>query len=334
MEEEFTDLQRWLLLGHGKPVRISKVGEHTSKSRDLPIVATDGSKNVRVTWFGYNYYSYFLGVELKRLIPATLLYPISSIFGRYALSGHVNTEIAPPITNFQKVYHNCTPIQIFGGECGDGFSSALIIRYLEEVSKLDTKAILDVCLRKTRYGSIDDLDGNGIEFGKLAQILDLLACKEITYFDFDVKNAPVEIFERLNVDWFDSNLVGGKSSVHVTMQKNIFLPPLPLPAEIFVDLKDTELNCHIPQEGQERPTENRWNNYLIFKIPARLLHYQKNRTSGEPKYPIHPVYEKVNIGTRDFTFHVPNVLDCALTAFFFIKVLAPIMKELGYHNEG
>ncbi len=133
--EAFVDLQRWLLLGHEQPARIEKVGSHSSKSRGLPIIASECPSGVRTTWFGYNYYFYFMGVELTKPIPATLLYPISGMFGSYALSGHVNTEVAPPITNFQKLYHNCTPVQKFGGDCGGyGLQSALVLRYLEAVS--------------------------------------------------------------------------------------------------------------------------------------------------------------------------------------------------------
>lgn len=333
--EGFIDLKNWLLLGHGHPARITEVGSHSSKSRGLPIVGSESPSSVRVNWFGYNYHFYFLGIELKQPVPATLMYPISSIFGGYALSGHVNTEVAPPLTNFQKAYHNCTPVGVFGGDCGgSGFMAAAVIRYLEEISKLDIEKILDVCLRKTSYGSTDVIDGNGIEFADLAKLLGLEYAK-FAYYDFDVQNLPDDVFDRVNVDWFDSDLGADSSSIHVTMKKGVYLPPLTLPAEIYVDLKDTLLDRHIPQDTQERPVKNSYSDHLLLKVPAHLLHYQKDRTPEERqrlresvKYPTHGVYESVNLGTREFTFNVPNVLDCALTAFFFVKVLAPMIREL------
>ncbi|MEA3272886.1 MAG: hypothetical protein U9P90_04450 [Patescibacteria group bacterium] len=327
-------LSYWLTLGHGHPVKIEKAGSHMSKSCYLPILATESPENVRATWFGDNFHFHFLGIDLKQPIPATLLYPISSIFGRYALSGHTNTEVAPPLTNFQKEYHNNTPVKVFGSDCYGGFCAALVIRYLEEVSKLDIEKILDVCLRKTSYGLVDNIDGNCVKFADLAKLLDLEFAK-FAYCDFDVQNITGDIFERVNVDWFHYDLGVGRSSVHITLKEGVLLPPLVSPAEIYVDLEDTLLGRYIPQEIQERPTKNTYSDYLILKVPTRLLHYQRDRAPeeqqklrGNEKQPVNRVYDNVNIGTRKFTFSVPNVLDCALTAFFFVKVLAPMMQEI------
>ncbi|MEK7211537.1 MAG: hypothetical protein AAB731_02805 [Patescibacteria group bacterium] len=328
--EASADLRRWLLLGHGQPVEIAKVGSHCSKSRTLPILASKGLGNAQVTWFGDNFNSYFLGVKLNRPLPAILLYPMSGIFGSYALSGHTNPKVAPPITNFQKAYHNCAPIEVFGGDCGCGLQAALAIRYLEEVSKLDAEAILDICLRKSEYGLVDRIDGNCIEFADLAKLLGL-TYEKFAYYDFDATNAPTDTFERVNVDWFDSGLIGGSSSVHVRMKEGVLLPPMPLPAEIFVDPADTALGRYIPPELQPRTKKKSWDKELISKVPVGLLGHRDDLTPEELQMVLHGdahiVYSRVNPGTRDFTFHVPNVLDCALTAFFFIKVLAPVMRE-------
>jgi ribosomal protein L37AE/L43A len=321
--EAFFDLQKWLLLGYGHPVRVTKVGEHSSKSRGLPIVASESSDNVAVTWFGNNYHFYFLGVKLKREIPAVFLRPISTMFGDYALSGHVNTKIAPPIKNFEKAYHNLTPLKIFGGDCGNGTMAALTIRYLEEISKLDIDGLLDVCFRKTRYGAVDNIDGEYIEFADLAKLLDLEYDK-FAYYDFDVQNAPKDVFDRVNVDWFDSDLGRGKSSVHVTMKEGVFLPALPLPSEIYVDLKDTPLNQYIPDAAQEQPVKNCYSKHVLYKVPVKLLGWRECPILD----PAHWVYGKVNDETREFTFLTDNVLDCALTAFFFTKVLAPVLKKI------
>lgn len=315
--EAFVDLQRWLLLGHGQPARLEKVGSHSSKSRGLPIIASEGSSSVRATWFSYNYYFYFMGVELMKPIPATLLYPISDMFGGYALSGHVNTEVAPPITNFQKLYHNCTPIQKFGGDCGGyGLQAALALRYLEEVSKLDIEGILDVCLRKSQYGKTDVIDGNGIEFDELVKLLGIEGGR---LYDKQVTNAPSDIFEKIALDWFGTQS-GGKSAVQVTMREGVLLPVLPLPAEISLDPKDTVLNGVTPEQ--------------IKRVPIQWLEYTRDQTEerrmflGTVKYEHHQLYHKANPGTRDFVFHTPNVLDSALTVFFLMNVLAPVLRTL------
>ena len=151
---------------------------------------------------------------------------------------------------------------------------------------------------------------------------------KVAYYDFDVQNAPKDVFYRINVDWFDAGL--GKSSVHVTMSDNVFLPPLLLPAEIYVDLKDTILDRYIPGEAQERPTKNTYDNHVIFKVPVSLLHYQKDRAqqAQEKLKGANDIYSRLNVGTREFTFNTPNVLDSAMTAFFFTKVMAPILKKI------
>ena len=314
----FVDLQHWLLLGHEQPARIEKVGSHSSKSRELPIIASECSSNVRTTWFGYNYYFYFMGVELTKPIPATLLYPISGMFGSYALSGHVNTEVAPPITNFQKLYHNCTPVQKFGGDCGGyGLQSALVLRYLEAVSKLDIEGLLNVCLRKSRHGKTDVIDGNGIEFDDLVK---LLGIEGGGLYDKQVTNAPSDFFEKIALDWFGTQS-GGKSAVQVTMREGVLLPVLPLPAEISLDLKDTVLKYGVTPEQ-------------IKRVPIQWLEYtrdqseERRRFLGTAEYEPHQLYHKANPWTRDFVIHTPNVLDSALTVFFLMNVLAPVLWTL------
>ncbi len=313
----FVDLQHWLLLGHGQPARIEKVGSHWSSSHGLPIIASDCPSGVRATWFGNNYYFYFLGVELRNPIPATLLYPISGMFGSYALSGHVNTEVAPPITNFQKLYHNCAPMQRFGGECGsDGLQAALVLRYLEAVSKLDVEGILEVCLRKTRYGNTDVIDGNGIDFDALVKLLGIEGGR---LYHEQVTNAPSNVFEGIALDWFGTKS-GGKSAVEVRMQEGVILPSMRVPAEISLDPKDTGLGSGVSG--------------VLKRIPIQWLDYrhdeagERHRFFSRARYQPHWAYQRANLGTRDFVFHTPNVLDSALTTFFLMKVLAPVLQTV------
>lgn len=331
--EAYSDLGKWIELGYGRPVRIMEVGEHTSKSECLPILGTESAGGTKVTWAGYNYYFYFLGVELAKAIPATLLYPISGLFGSYPLSGHVNTKVSPPLTNFLKAYHNVTPVKVFGGDCGgDGILMALAIRYLEEVSKLDAKAILDVCLRKTSYGNLDHIDGNAIEFEDLVKLLNL-KYEGFAYYDFFVQNKPEAVFKKVNVDWFASEYGSHSSAVHVVMQDGVYLPPLPLPAPILVDLRDTALTKFVPPELQQRPlTGTTDTDCIVQKIPVDFLNFQKERHPREERalqgrYEPHGLYHCVNPGTTHFTFQTPNVLDCAMTAFFLVKVLGPIIMD-------
>lgn len=331
--EEISDLTKWLSLGFGKDLQPRIVGHHISKSYALPIVAADiKASPVEVTWFAQNFYFYFLGVSLKQQIPATFLYPISGIFTDVPLSGHVNKKIAPDLPNFEKSYHNCENITRFGSNVGNGFGAALAIRYLLEVAKLDREAILDVCLRKTEYGKREKIDGNTIDFERLARLIGLEPTKSYTY-DFDVKMVPDEIFEKIQVDWFDIGL--GKSSVHVKFSGKAYLPTLvPFPADIYVDLHDTLLGEYVPERSQAIGVNNPYSDHILFKVPARLLPYRHEngisyqRKSESVEYPVSGVYQRVNEHTRQFTFNVPNVLDCALTAFFFIKIVAPLMQEL------
>src|SRR3989344_5348735 len=101
---QIDDSTRILYAGFDPQVNISTARTHTSKSRTLPILKgeKEGS-NVVVTSIGHNFHNYFLGVELQEPVAATLLYPISGLFGRYALSGHTDPKGAPAITNFGKI---------------------------------------------------------------------------------------------------------------------------------------------------------------------------------------------------------------------------------------
>jgi len=329
--EERIDLDRWLFYGYGMPSKNRKVGSHTSKSRRLPIFATSpNGSNVRVTWFGQNYYFYFLGVEFDKPVCATLLYPISAIFGGYALSGHVNTEIAPPLGNIQKAYHNNTMVERFGADSGSGFTSALVIRYLDAVSLLEASDILDVCLRKTRYGSMDAINGNAIEFDLLTKAVGLVRSGKDTPYDFEVEISDESIFEQVQIDWHDLEL--GRSSVYVTLRDGYFLPAMLLPmGTTYVDPTDSLLDQYLPREKQKRPPRGTYDETIVKKIPAHLLGYRKAsqdeyQALNSCVYPPNWCYSGVNPDTKNFTLNVPNVLDAAMTAFFLTRVLDPVVK--------
>lgn len=166
---------------------------------------------------------------MQKPVAATLMYPISGLFGRYALSGHTDSKGAPAITNFEKAYHNRALIQRFGVECYSPLQAALVIRYLNEVSKLPAKEIFDLVLDRTMYGEIDNIDFNAVSGdgdAKLANILNL-GFEKFAYYNFDVTNAP-DLFKKINVNWFDNAGIG-RSSVHFEFADQP-LPAMPIPA--------------------------------------------------------------------------------------------------------
>jgi len=325
---EMFDLNWWLALGFGGIFDSRMVSNHTSKSRNLPIMAGkyEGS-NVVVSWFAQNYYFYFLGVEFVKPLCATLLHPIRTIFGDYALSGHVNTTLAPQLGNIDKAYHNATMIERFGADCGSGFKAALVIRYLQEVSQLNAEKILDICLRKTDYGSVEAIDGNAIDFDKLVRAIGLKRTGRNAPYDADLRLDPDSIFERIQIDWFDTSL--DSSSVHVRLKEGCFLPQLPL-EDIFVNPRDTALAQHLSEEVQPRKVGT-YDEKLLGMIPVHVLsHWQRDQETfaglNACRYPVSGVYHVLDPDTREFTFNVSNVLDAAMTAFFLTHVVDPVIK--------
>ena len=313
---QIDDSTRILYAGFDPQVNIGTVRTHISKSRALPILKgeKEGS-NVRVTSIGYNFYYYFLGIELQEPIVATLLYPISGLFRRYVLSDHTDPEGAPPITNFKKAYHNRTLIQRFGIECISPLQAALVIRYLNEVSRLPVQSILDIVLDKTGYGKIDDIDFNavgGAGEAVLANILNLRYEKAM-YSSFDVTNIP-ELFRRINVDWFDTKI--GKSSVHVEFVDQP-LPAMPIPREaLFVP---TTEEMQVLGLAKEVPA---------ISLKYREDHEKERRTISREGIlsTVSDDYHRAEWGNMKWTFNTPNGLDTAMTAFMLNHVLVPTLS--------
>ncbi|MBU2637614.1 MAG: DnaJ domain-containing protein [Nanoarchaeota archaeon] len=309
---QIDDSTRILYAGFDPQVDIGTARTHVSKSRRLPILKGEKQGcNVKVTSIGYNFHSYFLGVELQEPVAATLMYPISGLFGRYALSGHTDLEGAPAITNFEKLYHNRTLVQKFGVECGNALQAALAIRYLNEISKLPAQKIFDIVLDKTNYGKIDAIDFNAVGDGaaKLANILNL-GFEKFTYYDFDVTNAP-ELFKRINVDWFDTEL--GKSSVHFEFVDQP-LPAMPIPSGALYIPTNTDMQA----VG------------LSKQVPAKNLKYkddhQKERYTISRQGIVSDNYHRAEWGNMKWTVNTPNGLDTAMTAFMLTHILAPTLS--------
>lgn len=321
-DREIESLTKWAALGFGSAVNVKEVGTHSSKSRTLPIISAvpkDTQSKLKITWFAQNYYFHFLGVQLHNPVYATLMYPISQLFDRYALSGHVNTRIAPPITNIMKKYHDQEKIQRFGIDAGSGYYAALTVRYLHEVSKLDMEKIMDICLRKTRYGKMDIIDGNYADFVKIVRAVRLKG-KEGGY-DFKVRKNRSSIFREIQIDQFDTNLRG--SSVHVRLKKGVRLPDLPFPAkDVYVKASDLVPDQRIIADE------------CLHKIPVSVIKYKAGtKERKESYYPIHQCYLHEDLEAREFTINVSNPLDAALVALFLTKVVDPIIAAMAINEQ-
>lgn len=347
-DRSFNDLARWLQLGYGFDLKPKLVASHTSKSVELPVAKySDQMLNVEVTWFANNFYFYFLGIALRRPIPAALMYPISTVFGDYPLSGNTNTKVAPPV-DFLSSYYKRADLKRFGTDCGgSGLIAAMVIRYLSELSKLDTGKIMDIAFYKTRYGDKPVPHGNHIETGELLAALGLKVNKD--HYNPGITNLPKGILEEVVVDIFE-RIAQGESATRVKLAERnpmqptrmklaegIFLPPTPVPfGGLCVGLEETALDGLVSDELQERPYKNEYSKHLVSYLPVQLLgsdisqdHQAMVREWSEGcPYDLNYAYSKLPKPTREFVFSTPNVLDAALTAFFVVKVMAPIMQEL------
>ncbi|MFA6255909.1 MAG: hypothetical protein WC606_01875 [Candidatus Absconditabacterales bacterium] len=332
--DEIDHLTKWMRLAYGENVKIKKVGSHSSKSRHLPIISAipKSESNVKVTWFAQNYHFHFLGVKLQAPVYATLMYPIINMFGGYALSGHVNTKIAPAITNFMKHYHNQELLQNFGMDCGDGYFSALTTRYLHEVSKLDKETIMDICLRKSNYGKVDNIHGNSVDLEKLIKAIGLKG--EQGYCEFDVSPDKEGIFSKIKIHEFCSAVPVGGSSIEVTLKKDALLPALTLPSSnVYVKASDTILGKHITGEikdGKEKLVDS-----FVPLIPTSFIKYKEGTKENQMKlrkcpYPTHRCYWDENLETRDFIINIPNPLDATLVALYLTKVIDPIVAAMSF----
>jgi len=311
---QIDDSTKIFYAGFGPGVEISTKRTHVSKSRTLPILqgGREGS-NVRVTSIGHNFYNYFLGVELEEPMAATLMYPISGLFGRYALSGHTDPQDAPAITNFEKAYHNREPIKRFGVECHSPLHAALAIRYLSEISKLPTQEIFDLVFDKTNYGKIDAIDFNAVGGDGEATLANILKLgfEKFAYYDFDVTNAP-DLFERINVHWFERGPVG-RSAVHFEF-KDQPLPALPIPYNHVL----------VPTTEEQQALG------LAKAVPASSMEYRRDH--GEERYKmsmegsVGDQYHRAEWGNMNWTINTPNGLDTAMTAFMLNHVLVPTLS--------
>lgn len=333
---EIRRLTQVLKAGFGRDdIEIGTGGRHISKSRQLPILfARAPDKAVTVTNLSYNWYFHFLGVLMKEPINAMLLYPISGAFGTFALSGHTDSDTSPPIGNFERDYHNQKGLLRWGMDCGSAQNAAMVIRYLQEVAKIDAEKIADICLRCTKHGVVEAIDGNTIDFDQLTKTVGLERLGRNDPYGFEVALPDSRMFTRVNIDWFDSER--GNNLVHVELAdpKSRLLPRMPLPAETFVDVRDTPLTQYVSETVHVRQQKG------VYNTPKMMTHIQPGLFSCRETSPghyerlrlhphsVHPAYSGANPDTVRFTFKTPNALDAALTALFLTKVVEPVIEAM------
>lgn len=293
---------------------------HRSRSQELPIIRAfpygnhQQNANVSIDNLSNNFYFYFLSLKLKDPIPANFLQPISGLFGKVALSGHVTDRNF--ISNFQKAYHNVERLDKFSFSFGHPLSGVTAIRYLNEISKLDLSKILDVLLYKTRYGMIDNIDHGAIETEKCQELAEMLGLESSGYCQYKVSNPDGDFFKKIEVDVYDST-----NGSNVEVQTGYFLPPLPCPGEILVepsqDLRDAGIGGGFG--------DKLW-------IPCALLKPRTEQAQLQIRHPhqlkLNNAYRHVSLETRKFKIKVPHGIDGMFTAFMLHKCLVPAMRNL------
>lgn len=327
-------LTKLIRLGFGDDgAAVERAGGHTSKSCNLPILSGScGDGNVSVTNLSYNWYFHFLGVQLRKPINALLLYPISSAFGKYALSGHTDSEGAPPIGNFLREYHTAAPLTRWGMDVGTDLNAAMVIRHLHAASMIDAERIMDICLRKTSYGQMDAIDGNAVDFDKLTQALGLRRMGKFDPYGFEVALGSSRIFKQVEIDWFDGNY--GHDLVHVELADpaRALLPAMPVPADLFVDLRDTPLAAFVPESAHVRRAEGKYGRPECMKaVPPTLFPYKELKQEEYARFDKHPYpvhgayYHGASLDTARFTLRTPDPLCAAMTAWFLVNVVEPVL---------
>jgi hypothetical protein len=289
---------------------------------------------VDVLNFSYNWYFHFLGVQLGSSLPATLLFPISGVFGDFALSGHVAHGGCKPVTNFDKAYHNGTFLTKFGMDVGSAVNAATVIRYLNLVPNLDQDAILEAAFSGGRYPVRDVVDGNRVDDEKLYAAVGLKESSQhrSAYCEFEVDTSGQKVFSRVTVDKFD--LEYGGSGVRLEMADGFYFPTLPVsPRHIQVRTKDTVLGDLVPKEVWERPSYQQvfqdWVPISFLKSNnSESMHRSVHPVKDTIQYSLSPAYGRVYPSIRHFYLSCPNVLDAALTARFLIDCVAPVLESL------
>jgi len=321
---------RALNAAFGSGMVITSEGAITSMDMvtTMPIFAARKNNNLSVTkfWMDHVFNVYTAAVEMQEPIPVTLMYPISNpssfsslVSDPIAKSVCLDLEQLSQIDHFEHDYHTRRNLDnIIFQSYGSGFETALVLRYLHEVSKLPLQEILDIAYNKERFGSqtafMDFQDCPGKY--DLASLLGLKVKAESNDFCFQLDDLP-EMFDHVYLHWSAPNM-------GISMKfKNAPLPSLTIPE------KDI---CFWPAgEGFEKKTD------MIQSVPAYIFDlredYEERKEHLQDESVSH-LYYCVDKNTMYWEIHTPNKLDAALTAFYLVKVLAPTLEDFRQTRSG
>lgn len=309
--------QEWINLGFGQEVALEEAGYFASKGYSLPAFSatTKGSK-VRIAHIANNFFSTFIGLELKKPLPVTLFYPISDVLNDdLPISSHVDHSF-PPMGNFQLSYHTRKPIKKIGLITGLERDILIpsVIRYLDLISLLPASKVFDIVLDKTHHGKKDRIDRNAINSEELASAIKL-PLRSSHGSNLEVKVSQRSIFERLVLNENDRNL--GGSSVEIRLREGEPLPYLTVPYD----------SLYFPTTTQIQDMGFReWINCISFdtKRGKHLDDRKKIDSTGI----VAPQYKAAEWGEARFRVRTPNILDTMLTALYLEKVVSPLVREV------
>lgn len=336
-DTDFDRLTHDLRLGFDDDVDVRVVDTHSSKSNKLPIVAAEREGwNTSVAWYGYNYHNYYSAFQLKQPIPTTLLWPISGTFGKKHMSGHEAGCPLPDITNFTKDYWTRRPL-VPGFACfAGGWHMATTLRYLEAVSKIDQKALFDAVMDKTKYGAVDGIDGNAVDFKEMSKIIGIPG---LDTYDKDVAVPPNKIIKSILVDWFGVQTEIRPTCVEVVTQPGVLLPGPSGTGEVFVEPRDTRLGDFIDDARQSRwSEETKYNrDRMLNFVPVSMFKYfsrepddyvaRRARLEATP-WSVSHAYNVTNMDASRFRFVVPNDLDAVLFVKWWLEAAIPCAESL------
>lgn len=330
-DREYGELVDAIHMGFDEAVDVRTIDTHTSKSRRLPIVAAERDGwNTSVAWYAYNFHNYFTAYQFRKPLPTTLLYPIMTLFGSRHMSGHEAGCPHPDITNFIKDYWNRRPCVSFACFAG-GWHMATTLRYLEAASKIDTKALFDAVMDKTKYGARDSIHGNWIEFEEMCKAVGIPG---LGTYDRDVKVPTNRVIKSIRVDWFGIDTKITPCCVEVETMPGMLLPAATGYRACYVDPKDTRLASYLDDTVQLRWTpDTKYNDpRMLTFIPTWMFTYHSlepeeyrafwSRVNGTP-YLTCGSYGAASLETRLFRFEVPNPLDAALLVLWWLSAGIP-----------
>jgi hypothetical protein len=206
-DEDLLRLEKVIRLAYGKPVKLKILDYHVSRETLLPITAVQKEKdNVQVVWLAQNFYSYFLGMKFKSPICATLLYPISDLFNKLSRSNHITGAPVYPLPDFARASCANEMIETLGVECDSRFLVPIVLRYLFEVSQLDSQKILNLCFYPKGEEKQKVIDANYIETPDLLKAVGL-KYQSVSYEEY-LDLPENSIFEKITMDKFDTKLGG------------------------------------------------------------------------------------------------------------------------------